>query len=224
MRPLRLLACLAVLLPAASGGAQAPDPVHQRLADCAAVTSLLDRLRCFDQMARDSREKRDLQPAAPPAAAGPGPAPAEGTSRWRRSERRNDDGKVVSMKLEADGETDIAGSARRGRPVLSISCSEDGMQIWVDAPAPRPNQQSLVNLQMGREKALTQRWAYTADGRFLGLWKEGDETARRMLGQPRLRLSFGSADRPPADASPGYRFDLQGYETAVAPLRQLCVW
>lgn len=203
--------------------AQQADPVQKRLAECAAVGSMLDRLRCYDQLAKDVRDRRDGQPLA-----GTTPPPAEpksaDTGRWRRDERRNNDGRIISIRIEADGDHDPAGNSQRAKPVLNLSCSEEGMQIWTEAPAARPNQQTLVTLQSGRSSPLTQRWTNTADGRFVGAWKDGEDAAKRLLSQQRLRIAFGTTDRMPADNSPAYRFDLQGYDAAVAPLRQLCGW
>lgn len=218
-------ALLGLILACAATGvaAQQSDPVQKRLAECAAVTSMLDRLRCYDQLAKDSRDRREGQPLAaaapPPAETKPGD-----TARWRREERRGNDGRVVSVRIEADGDHDPSASAQRAKPVLNLSCSEEGMQMWTEAPAARPNQQTLVTLQAGRTTALTQRWTNTADGRFVGAWKDSEEAAKRLLAQPRLRIAFGTAERMPADNSPAYRFDLQGYDAAVAPLRQLCGW
>jgi type VI secretion system VasI family protein len=222
-RKLPPLLALVLLGGAAVAQTQPADPVQKRLAECASVSSMLDRLRCYDQLAKDSRDVREGRPVT--AAPQPAPEAKPGDpGRWRRDERRSNDGRVIAIRIETEGDHDPAAGGQRAKPVLNLSCSEDGMQMWTAAPAARPNQQTLVTLQAGRTNALTQRWTNTADGRFVGAWKDGEDAAKRLLAQPRLRIAFGTGERMPADNSPAYRFDLQGYDAAVAPLRQLCGW
>jgi type VI secretion system VasI family protein len=196
----------------------APAAAQDRRADleaaitaCTAVTSMIERLRCFDRLGREVRAQKSG--AATPA------DPATDLGKWKQTTKYGGDGKPVLLRLELAAEDD-GGGASQDRTVLLVSCSEQGTGVWLEGIA-TAGADTLVALQLDAAKPIRQRWANAADGRNMGLWTNGDKTAQRLAEADRLKITY------PADG--GRRtstiwFDLHGMAQAAKPLRDYCHW
>lgn len=232
-----LVAALAAGVPAR--GAQTPDnaALRAQIARCAAVTDALNRLECYDRLARK------LNATVPPAVAAPTPplgsetakpppsplvsaAPAAPAAKslpppggkWQRKIERNDKGEItkVTLRLPAASETGSIG----GDPVtLILRCLGTETSVTI-------NWQNYVG-ENGVPVTLR-----VDGGDVRKLWRISADSSKTIYPGNAVKLiqSWSGTHELHARLNPygGYAmtatFDLSGLEGALAPLRATCRW
>ncbi|GEK74575.1 MULTISPECIES: type VI secretion system-associated protein VasI [Halomonas] len=214
------LAGLALLLAAglapAAGQARsdvedsAPASRLQAAEACAERPSRLGRLECYDDLFRD-------RPAAV--------ADASRSPLWRavaaqEAERDADD---VGVMTRETADTVLMSAPALGtvppRPLLVISCDDAITRFQLHLHEPLEGSRASLRLE-GEGVALDQTWRVLDGGHVIsgGRGLPAIGTLKRLLGGEDLRLSSDTA------VIDGLRFDLDGWRTAIAPLRAMCRW
>jgi hypothetical protein len=266
------LAALTLSLPASGeeGGS-----LQRAIGKCSEIRLMVDRLRCYDRLARDVNafeevvakacncgKQEDLpnetlaaaaqaaggagNPYAPSAAAQAGTprgvqrtaaqgprtaAPgrredgalreAYGTGKWKQIPRYKDSGEMIAIRLDLTAEREITGQSQKAaRPVFTINCSDKGTEVWMETSFTSKGDDTPVTMQYDDDDPFIMRWANTSDGKYMGIWANGEDLIKRLLNVDRLTIGF-----VPDGASPtSTHYDLRGLALAVKPLREICIW
>lgn len=223
MRQLYALLAFAALTanapaPAAGSGAE-PVPAAA-LARCAAIGDALQRLECYDRLARRSR----ASVAAPAAAAAPSgsapPAPralAPPPGKWKRRLKRDARGALTAVTLSLAAARQAGGIG--GAPVtLVLSCRDAESTVAIDWQNYLGGDDVPVTLRLDGGPGAKQLWAISPDGSRAAY--PGDAMA--LIG----RLSAGHTLQARANPYGGHAieatFELAGLAQAAAPLREAC--
>ena len=207
----RLLAGLALALLAGAPTVQAEDSRLAEARACAAQSSRLARLHCYDALFRDRPDAaREQDPRAP---------------LWRavaaqEAERADDD---LGLMVRETPDTVLMSAPALGtlppRPLLVISCDAAITRFQLHLSEPLEAPRAPLRLQ-GAGVELGQTWRVLDGGHVLsgGRGLPAIATLKRLLGTERLSLA---SERPAID---GLRFDVSGLRSAIAPLRAMCRW
>jgi type VI secretion system protein VasI len=195
--PVLLLTAVLVL----PGGANAAG-----LADCAAVEKAVERLGCFDKLAR--------------AAAGARNDPGVWTLDATPS-RLNPD--LTDLVLWTGALNPVPGPGGGPvHPVLLLRCRQGEMAVVFDFGNFVGGGAVRIEYRIGGGAVLAGDVTVAPDHRRFGVW-EGDRAIgfiRALYGQPQLRLRVAPAAGDPLIAA----FDLAGLEEAIVPLKDSCGW
>ncbi|MDN3554500.1 type VI secretion system-associated protein VasI [Halomonas maura] len=206
-----LVAGLAIALLAGAPTVQAEDSRLAEARACAAQSSRLARLQCYDALFRDRPDAAQEQDPRSPL--------------WQdvaaqEAERAADD---VGLLVRETPDTVLMSAPALGtvppRPLLVISCDDAITRFQLHLSEPLEAPRAPLRLQ-GAGVALDQTWRVLDAGHVLsgGRGLPAIATLKRLLGTEQLTLA---SERPAID---GLRFDLSGLRSAVAPLRAMCRW
>jgi|GEM_PF-3213721 len=228
------LAIAVVTLAAAAapvrGAAPPPTTLRAGMAACAAVGDALQRLECYDRLARRFRiaapgSASAPAPAAPPAtvrASPPRPAPAATTAApahtgaWRTHVERNDRGKIVAVTLRLRADRQSGGVGNRAELVLRCRDGETGVVInWENYAG-----DGSVPVTLSRDGGTSARrpWPVTADGSRTRYPGDAAAFIRSLLRTDALTARLDPYGGYPITA----KFRPDGLAVAVKPLRRAC--
>lgn len=270
-----LVSGLAALVFALPASGEEGGSLQRAIGKCSEIKLMVDRLRCYDRLARDVNAFEEVvakacncgkpddlpnetlaaasqavgggaNPYAPNAgsgtaaprgvqrAAAQGPrttAPtrredgalreAYGTGKWKQIPRYKDNGEMIAIRLDLIAEREITGQSQKSaRPVLTINCSDKGTEVWMETSFTSKGDDTPVTMQYDDNDPFIMRWANTSDGKYMGIWANGEDLIKRLLNVDRMTIGF-----VPDGASPtSTYYDLRGLALAVKPLREICVW
>ncbi|WP_275288540.1 type VI secretion system-associated protein VasI [Halomonas elongata] len=202
---------LAAGLPPAQSLAQDRDSRLQAAEACAEKPSRLGRLECYDGLFRDR----------------PGASESSGTRSplWQavadqETERSDDD---VGVLVRESTDRVLMSAPALGtvppRPLLVTSCDDAITRFQLHLHEPVEASRVPVKLS-GDGATLDQTWRVLDDGHVVsgGRGLPAIGTLKRLLGGERLQLESELS------AIDGLRFDLDGWRTAIEPLRAMCRW
>jgi type VI secretion system protein VasI len=183
------------------------DDLRPEIARCAALSGDLERLECFDQLAR--RNQLD----GPQEAA----ARIEGVGKWQVSDRTNpiDDSRTITLVLTAD-----SGRSRFGNPIaLILRCQSNTTELYINWHSFLGREANVLT-RLGNEDAVTNRWSLSTDSQATFHPRGAIDFIKQMLQSTRLVAQVTPYSESPITAI----FDTTGLENAITPLRETCGW
>ncbi|UCH75019.1 MAG: hypothetical protein JSU82_03995 [Rhodospirillales bacterium] len=194
-------AALATLVPVPPADAAAAG-----LQDCAAIGTPVERLSCYDRLARE---------AAPPR---------EDYGGWTLDETPSRlDPERTDLVLWTRSVNALPGSAGgRMHAVLMLQCRLGEVAAMFDFGRFVGGGSARIEYRIGNGAVLAGDVAVAPDHRRFGVWERDRAIGfiKALYGQPQLRLRIA----PPTGDTMIAAFDLAGLEAAIAPLRGACGW
>ena len=189
--------------------------LRKDLAKCAIVRGELDRLACFDRIAKEA------------GVDGPQALPIEvtGTGKWRVRRDKNpiDDSERVVIVLTAE-----SGKGRLGRPVTLVArCQSKKTEVYIDWETyVGDDSRSVyedwkwVTVRIGSGPAEKQKWGISTskDSTFAPNW--AGNLLKQMSKSDRLIVQLTPYGESPITAI----FATAGLSSALEPLANACGW
>lgn len=175
-------------------------------ATCAAMKGDLDRLECFDQLARDysvdGPQHENLN--------------VTDTGKWRVSKEVNpiDDSVTVVLVIPAD-----SGKSKWGTPVgIFLRCKSNRTEVYINWND-YLGDSTRVTTRVGENSARTSAWSLSTDSQA-SFHPNPISFIRSMLGETKLVAQTTPYNESPVTAI----FDISGIDQASIPLRETCGW
>lgn len=191
--------CFAVLPHSAS--AQVPT---SEVAECAAKEGDLERLECFDQLARSHSLDGPQR----------NPVNTQGNGKWQVGSQTNpiDDSTTVTLILQAE-----SGMGRYGDPVaMVIRCRSGKTDMYINWRSYMADG-TRVTARIGDARAETETWS-TSSSNEATFKPSPIPFVRRMM----ATSSFVAQATPYGENAITAIFDISGLEEAIQPLREVC--
>jgi len=176
------------------------------LQDCAAIATPVERLGCYDALARKAAAARG----------GPGVWTLDATPS-----RLNPD--LTDLVLWTRSVNAVPGPGDVPvHAVLLLQCRHGGVAVEFDFGSFVGGGATRIEYRIGSGAVLAGDVTVAPDHRRFGVWQRGRAIGfiKALYGQPQLRLRVA----PPAGDPLIAAFDLDGLEEAMAPLRDSCGW
>lgn len=208
------LSCLIVLLlvPSQFAGAQVPKEIDARtMLACAAKSNSLERLACFDDLAKKFGPIQEQQ--------------SNTLGGWtiETNVSKFDDSKSVHLSVAANEK--INGWLGKSHlPQLNIRCRERKTEAYIDfgmSPAVEPELYDGATLQfrIDRHPLFKAIATKSADGNTLFL-RDSMSFIKRLLKAEHLLVRFV----PFTSSAQETTFSIAGLEKAIVPLTEACKW
>jgi type VI secretion system protein VasI len=194
--------CLLAVILAPAMSARAQD--RQAIAQCAAMKGDLDRLTCFDDLAKKA------------GLAGPQPLPVEvvGIGKWQVQRDKNpvDDSERVMLKLVAD-----SGVSRWGRPVvLYARCQSGKTEVFIEFDSYLGLDMVRLTTRTGSAPAKIEQWLSSTDHKAAFCARPGSKVLMDMAGANKFLVQVVPYSEPPLTAI----FDTTGLKAGARPAGQ----
>lgn len=189
-------------------------PAHavadKKVARCAAIDNDLDRLECFDTLAREAGlDSPDVSTSEP-----------AGEWRVRRETSKIDDSTNVYLG--------VFGSEVSGRygdsstPTLAVRCKENTTAISVNWGQYISTQDPDVTWRIDDQPAHETKWSISTNYEAIGKWSGGASIpfVKKLFGHDELLMRI----TPHGENSVTTSFNISGLREAIKPLRQACHW
>lgn len=175
-------------------------------ATCAAMKGDLDRLECFDDLAREYKVDGPQQEEVD----------TEDTGKWQVEKKINpiDDSVTVVLALPAE-----SGRSKWGNKVVMVlRCQSNTTEAYVNWND-YLGSSTRVTSRVGNQPASTTSWGLSTDSQA-SFHPQAISFIRNMLGESKLVLQTTPYNESPVTAI----FDIAGIDNAVVPLRETCGW
>ena len=201
---MRSLIFIALIMLSFSSTAQGVD--RSAIAKCASLSGDLERLECFDQLAKEY----GLAEAATTSLA------TSDTGNWQVSEKINpiDDSKTVVLRLTAS-----TGHNNFGRKVSFIArCTSGETEAYINWQDYLGSKADVLT-RIGSAKATRKRWSLSTDSKATF-----SPTPRELLSSMSETTKFIAQVTPYNENPVTAIFNTAGLEAALKPLRETCAW
>jgi type VI secretion system protein VasI len=188
--------------------------IKSDIATCAVIVGDLDRLGCYDAIAK-AQGLDGPQPAA---------VDTTGAGKWRISRDKNpiDDSERVVLMLAAD-----EGASRFKAPVTFVarcqSKKTEAYIIWgeyLGNDGDIDEDYKVVTVRVGSKSAKQERWGTSTDSEATFAPDWAGDLLKEMAGANKLVVQVTPYDENPITAV----FDTTGMKAALAPLMDVCGW
>lgn len=182
------------------------DQFKKRIAKCAAVEGDLERLECYDQLARELGlvQTSETKPAA-------------GKGKWIVNTKTNpvDDSRTVTLILTADE----GKSSWRTAITLVIRCMSNKTELYISWNDYLGGEATVLT-RVGQAKADQERWSLSTDSKATFYSGNTIGFVRQIMGADRLVAQVTPYNESPVTAV----FDTRGLKNAIEPLQETCGW
>ena len=203
-RILSSIVLLIVVMPL--GVAAQQSELESKIAQCAAIEGDLERLECYDSIAREMG-----------LVATSSVLPVDGVGKWTVQEDSNpiDDSKTVVLAIRAD-----EGASSWGTPVgLVIRCKSNNTEVYINW-GEYLGSEARVTCRVGSEKATSSMWGLSTDSKATFYPGNDIEFVKRLM----VAEKFVAQVTPYGESPVTAVFDISGLTQAVKPLQATCGW
>lgn len=181
--------------------------IEKEIAKCAVKLGDLDRLSCYDDVAKIrglTGPQSELTKIA-------------GKGKWQVSVNTNpvDDSKTVVLTLRAG-----SGKSRWGKPItLVVRCKSNKTELYISWND-YLGRNGKVLTRVGSQRAVTKSWGLSTDSQ--ATFHRGGTISfiKKMMEADKLVAQITPYNENPVTAV----FDTAGLENAIKPLRETCSW
>jgi len=199
---------LIILLIASFCGYSLADIPDKEFARCSSMNGDLDKLECFDNLAKkyhlDGSQKSIEE--------------IEDSGEWNVSISVNpiDDSKTVHLSLlEASGR-----SSPLDKPIsLNIRCKSIKTDVYINWGT-YVGSDAKVTLRVGEEKAVTRNWILSTDGTATFYPRRVVHLIKKLLTKDGLVAQITPYMEDPSTGI----FEIRGLSEVIQPLRDACLW
>lgn len=234
MKQLFAVALVAALGAGAPAHAAAPPDeaaLRAQVARCATVKDALQRLECYDRLARrlevaaPTAATTRSAPAVPPpvrpapAVTGYAPEPPSPGGHWERNIERNGKGRITKVTLRLPAASEKGGIG--GEPVtLVLRCMGTETSVSIDWQNYVGENGVPVTLRADDSGGVRKLWQVSVNGSQTAYPGNAVALIRGWRGVHALHAQLNPYGGYPMAAT----FDLTGLEQALAPLQATCRW
>lgn len=182
--------------------------LDKEVAACAAKKGDLERLECYDALARQNKLDAPVVSSTPLA----------GVGKWVTRDTRNpiDDTRTVSLLLLAD-----TGASKWNKPVsLFIRCQSNKTEMYIVWNDFLGMDTATVITRIGSLKAETKSWGNSTDNQASFYPGSPVGMIKTMMQHETFVAQVTPYNESPVTAT----FDIKGLSNAIAPLREACKW
>jgi type VI secretion system protein VasI len=188
------------------GVVEAQNGLSQELARCVAVANDLERLMCYDALARAQSLDRPRER----------PVPTEGVGAWQIRDQANPNGsRAVSLALVA-----TSGTSSSGQPiVLVLRCLSGETEVYLNWRN-RLGSEAEIATRIGGDAVERKMWGLSSN-QEASFYPGNDVTFINAL---MTGERFVAQVTPRGANTITAIFDTQGLDVAVKPMREACRW
>ena len=174
------------------------------LAKCASIVGVLERLECYDQLAKANNLFGTQKVSTN----------LEGTGDWDIKHDANpiDDSETVTLTLYANSGTDYLGN----KVYLIIRCKSSEIALYIGWKSYLGSSANVLT-RVGTEKAETKNWSLSTDSQAT-FSTEPTELITRMLNNQKFVAQVTPYNSNPITAI----FNISGIENAIKPIKDIC--
>lgn len=219
-----LLAALAVAAPARAAQPSGQSALRAGILRCAAIADALNRLECYDRLARQvaatpaaSATTAEGAPVPPAVASAQALAPPPG--KWQRKVQRDHKGEITAVTLQLPAAA-VHGSIGGDPPILVLRCRDTETSVAIEWQNYIGSNSVPVTLRLDRHGGAQQLWQASPNGSGTGYPGNAIGLIRRLSAGGTLDARVSPYGGYAIDAT----FDLTGITDALVPLRKACHW
>ena len=185
------------------------DASKPEIAKCAAKSSDVERLSCFDTLAMNLGAVSQVTRQE-----------MKGNGKWRVGSETSpiDDSKNVYLNLTAD--KPVPGKySRETYPTLVARCKENETNLFINFGFFLGSDSTSVTTRLDKEKAKKSTWLISTDHDAI-FARSSIAFLKKLLKHDRLLVQL----TPYGESPRMTEFDVRGLSSAIKPLREACHW
>ena len=178
--------------------------IEKRIAECAAIKGELERLECYDKIAKDFGLAATLKSKT-----------IKGSGKWVVSSKTNpiDDSETITLLLQAD-----EGKGMMGEPVsLIIRCKSGEIELFISWNR-YLGSEAYVIYRVGSYEAQRDMWSLSSNSQASFYPNKPVLLIRSLLASDRFVAQVTPYSESPITAV----FDIKGLGEAIKPLQKVC--
>ena len=174
------------------------------LAKCASIVGVLERLECYDQLAKKNNLFGQQEVSIN----------LDDTGKWSVSRKINplDDSETVTLILQADSGENYLGK----KVYIVIRCQSSEISLYIGWNN-YLGSEAHVTTRVGTEKAIKKTWSLSTDSQATFATKP-TKLINEMLGNQKFIAQITPYNESPLTAV----FDISGIDNAVKPIIDVC--